>query len=137
MIIYIYNQTKMNIFKLKKKIIKIFDSLEDEKKINIIFVNNKKIKEMNFYYLKKKYATDVLSFENEMDNIFLGDVFVSLEKALEQSLYYGHSFEREVIFLALHGYLHLKGYNDNDKESSEKMNSLQEKILYNFENKKK
>ncbi|TVY12177.1 rRNA maturation RNase YbeY [Candidatus Phytoplasma pini] len=133
MIIKIYNRTKFNIFDLKRILVKIFLFLEEKKKINIIFINNKMIKKMNFYYRKKDYPTDILSFENPIiNNVFLGDIFISLEKVQEQFKNYNHTFEKEIVFLALHGYLHLKGYKDNTSKSLQQMIEIQEYILQKY-----
>src|SRR5690606_41799020 len=75
------------------------------------------------------YATDVISFPNDEDPESFGDIFINLEKAFEQAAEYGHSYEREVGFLAVHGYLHLKGYDHHTPEEEKEMFTLQEEIL--------
>ncbi|MDV3167185.1 MAG: rRNA maturation RNase YbeY [Vigna little leaf phytoplasma] len=128
--IYIHNHTNAKILYLKKILLLIFIPLIKNKILHIIFISNKQMKKMNKYYRKKNCTTDVLSFVNviEGDNS-LGDIFISFPKAKEQALKYGHSLEREIAFLALHGYFHLKGYNDDTDEELKIMLSLQEKIL--------
>ena len=59
----------------------------------------------------------------------LGDIYISLDKARSQAEEYGHSFKREICFLAVHGFLHLLGYDHMTKEDEEEMFSLQELIL--------
>jgi probable rRNA maturation factor len=59
----------------------------------------------------------------------LGDVFICVERALEQAKDYGHSIEREIGFLSVHGYLHLIGYDHMTKEDEKVMFTLQEEIL--------
>jgi probable rRNA maturation factor len=62
--------------------------------------------------------------------VMLGDIVISTERALEQAKEYGHSFTREVCFLAVHSTLHLIGYDHETSEADEKyMNDTQEKIL--------
>jgi len=129
MIIKIHNTTRQKIKNFKKILIKIFDFIEDTKKINIIFINNNKMQEMNFYYRQKNYPTDVLTFPNTNYDDYLGDIFISLTKVFEQAQKIGHSLEREVAFLVIHGYLHLKGYNDDTEESLQEMIDIQEDIL--------
>ena len=100
-----------------------------------IFVCNEMIKEMNYQYRDKNYVTDVLTFEamdegvNLLSGKNLGDVFLSLDKARSQAVEYGHSFEREVCFLAVHGFLHLLGYDHQIPEDELVMNARQEEIL--------
>ncbi|MEZ0180181.1 rRNA maturation RNase YbeY ['Camptotheca acuminata' phytoplasma] len=129
MIIEVYNQTNRNVFDLKQKLHFVFDSLEDDRKMNVIFINNIKMKEMNSFYRKKDYPTDVLSFENVIDDIYLGDVYISLTKASSQARELGKTLIEEVVFLSLHGYLHLKGYKDDTEEELLEMIRIQDEIL--------
>lgn len=107
--------------------------------LSIIFTTNAEIQTINAQYRDKDVATDVISFafaDYEDDIIFddamphmLGEIFISVEKAEEQALEYEHSFERELIFLALHGFLHLLGYDHIEAEEATAMFALQDKIL--------
>jgi len=123
-----FNKTKIKTEEIRKTLNHVFSFVDDDKTMNIVFVSNKKIHEMNLYFRNIDRPTDVLSFEED-DIESLGDIFISLEKALEQSVAYGHSFLREVAFLAVHGYLHLKGYDHKTKEEEKKMIDNQEEIL--------
>ena len=101
---------------------------------NYIFVDNDKIKALNKQYRNKDYATDVLTFEAEENPLFmgkrnLGDVFISLDKMLEQAYEYGHGEVRELSFLAVHGFLHLLGYDHLDEHGEKEMFEKQEAIL--------
>lgn len=88
--------------------------------ISILFCSNKKIKEINKNYRKKDRATDVLSFPYEYGtNKLSGEIVISLEKVREQAEEYGHTYQRELMYVLTHGLLHLLGYdhlNDEDKE---------------------
>ena len=111
-----------------------FEKLTGRLSCNYIFVDNAKIKEMNAQYRGKNYATDVLTFVAEDDHFLslcknLGDVFISVEKMIEQAHIYGHEEVREMSFLALHGFLHLLGYDHLDEEQEKAMNAKQEAIL--------
>ena len=123
-----FNRTKIKTEEIKKTLNHVFSFIDDDKSMNIVFVSNKKIHEMNLYFRSIDRPTDVLSFEED-DIESLGDIFISLEKAQEQSVAYGHSFLREVAFLAVHGYLHLKGYDHMTKEEEQIMIDKQEEIL--------
>ncbi len=96
--------------------------------INIVFVSNEAIQELNKNYRNKDYTTDVLTFPNG-ENSQLGDVIISIEKCEEQSKEYNHSFDRELGFLFVHGVLHTLGYDHQTKEQEEVMTSLQERVL--------
>jgi probable rRNA maturation factor len=125
-----HNQTEVDIKEITKLIRKIFKTIEDEKKMHIIFVDNASIQSINKTYRNIDKPTDVISFPNdEEDDDSLGDIFISIEKAIEQASDYGHSFEREIGFLSVHGYLHLKGYDHHTKEEEKVMFTLQEEIL--------
>ena len=88
--------------------------------VSVTFVNNEQIKELNKQYRDKDTATDVLSFPMGKDGKYdidpntgaqiLGDVVISMEKAVEQAKKYGHSMQREVGYLTAHSVLQLLGY---------------------------
>ena len=59
----------------------------------------------------------------------LGDVVISIEKVEEQAKEYGHSFERELSYMLVHGFYHLMGYDHIEKEDKKKMREKEEKIL--------
>ena len=103
---------------------------------NIILVNNERIHEINKEYRNVDRPTDVISFALEDNseiklegNRVLGDIYISIDKAREQAKEYGHSLLRELSFLAVHGFLHLLGYDHMKKEEEEVMFKLQEEIL--------
>ncbi len=99
--------------------------------ISLSFVNNNEIRELNKKYRGKDYSTDVLSFplDEEIDDIIiLGDIVVSVDKVIEQAEEYNHTFERELIYLIIHGMFHLLGY-DHIKEEDKKIMRLKEKKI--------
>lgn len=128
--IKLYNQTDVEIKEVSKLLKKVFKKVKEKKNMSIIFVSLEQIQELNKNYRQIDKVTDVLSFPNDdPDDKTLGDIFISMDKAKEQAISYGHSFEREVGFLAVHGYLHLLGYDHHTKEDEEKMVFMQESIL--------
>ena len=124
-------------FKVIKKVLKIgLKELEIKKvEFNIIIVDNNYIHDLNKKYRGIDRETDVISFALEDDKTFnpktrvLGDVYISLDKAISQADEYGHSLERELCFLAVHGMLHLLGYDHMTKEEEVVMFSKQEEVL--------
>jgi probable rRNA maturation factor len=99
--------------------------------INIILVNNLQIQKLNEQYRGLNQPTDVLSFDNQDLEDELGDVFISIDKVQSQAKAYGHSFERELAFLTLHGFLHCMGYDHIDQEDEIKMFHIQDDIIGN------
>lgn len=98
------------------------------KEINVVFISNNQIQEMNKQYRNKDYPTDVLTFPNGENNQ-LGDVVISLEKCEEQRIELEHSFERELGFLFIHGVLHTLGYDHQTEDDELEMVQLQNKVL--------
>ena len=104
--------------------------------VSLSFVDNKEIQELNREFRVIDRATDVLSFplltdefDIELEEESLGDIVISLERALEQSLEYDHSFEREVCFLVCHSMFHLLGYDHDTDENTKEMREKEEYIL--------
>ena len=116
------------------------DEKLDNVMFNVIIVDNPKIHEINKEYRGIDRETDVISFALEDDKTFnrtdfriLGDIYISLDKVISQSEEYGHSFKRELFFLALHGLLHLLGYDHMKKEDEIVMFGKQEEILKRYQ----
>lgn len=127
--IILHNQTKEDVSEMSTVLTSIFDKIKQEKNMQLIIVDLKYIKHLNNSYRMINKVTDVLSFINDLDEDSLGDVFISIEQARKQALEYNHSFEREIGFLAVHGYLHLIGYEHANEEDENKMIIEQERIL--------
>ncbi|MEH7084065.1 rRNA maturation RNase YbeY [Neobacillus drentensis] len=115
--------------------------VEEHSEVSVTFVSNERIQEINREYRDKDKPTDVISFameelgEGEMELVgaemprVLGDIIISVPKAIEQAEEYGHSFLRELGFLAVHGFLHLLGYDHMTAEEEKEMFTLQKDIL--------
>lgn len=102
--------------------------------ISMSLVDNEEIQVLNREYRGIDRETDVLSFplDNEFvfgDIIILGDIIISVEKALEQSKEYNHSFLREIIYLTVHSMFHLMGYDHIDEKEKESMRKKEEEVL--------
>ncbi|OEF99725.1 rRNA maturation RNase YbeY [Vulcanibacillus modesticaldus] len=114
----------------------------------ITLVDDEKIHQLNLEYRGVDRPTDVLSFamneqgedefeiiyddqDNELPNI-LGDIIISIPRVIKQAIEYGHSFERELGFLTVHGFLHLIGYDHLTDEEEKVMFAKQEQILGNL-----
>ena len=109
--------------------------------ISVTVTDNIHIHELNREYRGVDRPTDVLSFpmysftDDDMPEegpapVVLGDIVISAERAKEQAVEYGHSFQREISFLTVHSVLHLLGYDHEVSEEAEnEMFSLQDKIM--------
>jgi probable rRNA maturation factor len=111
--------------------------------VALSFVTDEEIKQLNKQYRNLDQPTDVLSFAmqepglDELEVIYdqipviepLGDIIISIPRAIAQSDEYGHSVEREIGFLFVHGFLHLIGYDHEDETAEAEMFAKQELIL--------
>ncbi|MWC27493.1 rRNA maturation RNase YbeY [Paenibacillus sp. MMS18-CY102] len=117
--------------------------------VSLTFVDDEEIHRLNRDFRHVDRPTDVLSFamqedgEDEPEIVFevesedeqdpfsgmFGDIIISTERALAQSEEYGHSLEREIGFLFVHGFLHLIGYDHQDEEGEAEMTAKQEAVL--------
>ncbi|MBF1690557.1 rRNA maturation RNase YbeY [Streptococcus sanguinis] len=125
---------------------------KENKEMAVTFVSNTRSHELNLEYRDTDRPTDVISLEYkpELDiavdeedlldhpelaemledfDAYIGELFISVDKAREQAEEYGHSFEREMGFLAVHGFLHINGYDHYTPEEEAEMFGLQEEIL--------
>lgn len=120
------------------------EGLTGETEVSITFMSDEDIQEVNKEYRGIDAPTDVISFaleelaEGEVAIIvegmptILGDIIIAVPTARRQAEDYGHSFKREIGFLALHGLLHLLGYDHMTADEEKKMFSRQEAILQSF-----
>ncbi len=112
------------------------EGLTDNYEISVSYVDNNEIKDLNREYRGIDRETDVLSFP--MDDSFrvptpiLGDIIISIEKAYEQSLDYGHSLDREIAYLTAHSMFHLMGYDHMNDEEKEIMRNKEKCVMKNL-----
>lgn len=121
------------------------EGIKSESEVSILLVDNDYIKNLNLNYRKKNTPTDVLSFAMR-DKVagdisinlanrkeLLGDIVISIEMAQYQAKDFGHSLEREIGYLTVHGILHLLGYDHKTKEDKALMRAEEENILKTFD----
>ena len=142
--IEIFNQTNVDIPELETVLKVLYSAIEKEKlekiNFNLIIVDNEYIHKLNRDYRNIDRETDVITFaledEDSMilpDNMrVLGDIYISLDKAKSQAEEYGHSFLREICFLAVHGFYHLLGYDHMTPEDEKVMFGKQEEVLSSY-----
>ena len=122
-----------------------YEGMENDVEVSVTFVDDEGIRELNKKFRNMDKPTDVLSFplldyEGESDEPFfdelchnLGDIVISLERAMAQANEFGHSFEREVAFLTAHSMLHLLGYDhelsdEDDADMRRRQNAIMERL---------
>lgn len=138
---------KNTIDKIFGQALRLTDNDVDDVAVGLCFVDEKQIQDLNsrhrsinkvtdvlsFPFLQMDYKKDKLSdFEAERDPdgmLYLGDIYICKRVAKKQAKEYGHSFKREVCFLALHGLLHLLGYDHIEKDDEAVMQRTANQIL--------
>lgn len=118
------------------------EEVPDCAEVSITFVSDEAIQEINYEYRGKNFPTDVISFaleemgegeiaivRDEEMPLILGDIIISVDTAKRQAIEYEHPLEREIGFLALHGFLHLLGYDHETEEEETLMFRRQKEIL--------
>jgi probable rRNA maturation factor len=128
--------------KLKRLPMRDLDDMSRRGSLSLVLVSDRKIRELNRQWRGKDYATDVLSFPLAVDErgVFeraeqseetweIGELIISMEKAAEQAAQYGHSNERELAFLFVHGFLHILGFDHITKAQEKEMFARQSEIL--------
>lgn len=118
-----------------------YEGFEIPCEVSVSIVDNEEIHQINRQFRDIDRATDVLSFPlltyeegeipdlNEKEELLLGDIIISLERAREQAEEYGHSLKREIAFLTAHSMLHLLGYDHMEEEEEKEMFAKQREIL--------
>ena len=130
------------ICKVIKRCFEIEDLLNSNLYVNIILTTPENIRKFNKQYRDIDKETDVLSFpmfeKEEINNMIengnkiedtLGDVMISIPRVSEQAIEYGHSFERELSYMLIHGFYHLMGYDHMEEEEKKVMREKEEVVL--------
>ncbi|MBU4256942.1 rRNA maturation RNase YbeY [Patescibacteria group bacterium] len=131
--IEINNKTKSRIdLNLVKKIADNFLKTHKNRncEVSIAFVGDRVIRKLNRNYRKIDKVTDVLSFPGE--GIFLGEVIIDYAQIKRQAREFGSSVNDELVFILVHGLLHLIGYDDKTERGAKEMERLGEKFILNF-----
>lgn len=110
---------------------------QERTEISVTFVEGEEIRNLNREYRDTDKVTDVLSFPQfddldeipEIGEICLGDVVICKDRALEQAEEFGHSFEREIIYLFTHSILHLLGYDHMEEDEKKEMRQREEEVM--------
>lgn len=127
--IKIYNQSTLK-FLPKTALIKMLNNLFGEQKVdlfsvNVIYLNDSEIQKINMQFLGHDYPTDVISFDLEGGKSLDGEIYIGVETAARQAEEYKVSLKNEILRLAVHGALHLVGYDDAGTEQRSEMHRLE------------
>ena len=114
-----------------------YENIFEKVEVSLLFIDNDEIRELNKEHRGVNLPTDVLSFPMyddisealEEEYLYLGDIVISCEKAIEQAKDFGHSVEREIGYLTVHSVLHLLGYDHMNEEDKAIMREKEEEIL--------
>ncbi len=123
---------RVNTRKIKDLVKNVLKAEKKDAELNIVFTDNKKIKEMNRTFLGHNYATDVLSFayhETDYRDGVTGEIIISVEMALKLAKKHEYPAEGEIALYLIHGLLHLLGYDDKRKSDAKKMHQREWEIL--------
>lgn len=114
------NTSKFKVKDLRKKKIWLNSISKNEGKdigsLNFLFVDDKEMLKYNKKYLQHESYTDIITFDNSLNNKIAGDIVICLERVNENAKYYQVSYNYELERVMAHGLLHLLGYNDKNKE---------------------
>lgn len=130
--ISVFNESEFSKLPQKKiiEVINITAALENCKdfELKVIYVTSEEILRINNEFLKHDYETDVITFNLEEDKID-GEIYICVKVAKEQSIEYNVSLENELKRLAVHGFLHLLGYEDNTEDAKKIMSDKENNYI--------
>lgn len=131
----LHPEKKVKLKSIKNLALKILTREKKRQNLNIILTDDKYITRLNRKFLKKNRTTDVLSFGMREDkkmipeSDLLGEIYISLDRAEKQANDFHHSLQKEIKALAVHGLLHLLGYDHKNRKQSELMRKKEENYL--------
>ena len=130
------NTSKFKVKDLRKKKIWLNSISKNEGKdigsLNFLFVDDKEMLKYNKKYLQHESYTDIITFDNSLNNKIAGDIVISLERVNENAKYYQVSYNYELERVMAHGLLHLLGYKDKNKEEKKIIRKKENYYLKNL-----
>lgn len=132
-----YDNTDFRIRSWKKIKVLLDKVISEEGKVsgdlNFIITNDVSLREINKQFLQHNYFTDVISFDNSVENVVSGEVYLSVDRVKINSVNYNVSFRQEVLRVMVHGVLHLCGYDDSTEVERKHMKSREDYWLTVFD----
>ena len=141
MTILIENRQKritINRRQIRRSLVRLLKRLHlEDRELSLLLVDNEEIREINRLYLGRDNPTNVISFAmsegdyGDVNPLLLGDIIISVEKALSEGEASGNSFKESLEFLMIHGLLHLLGYDHEtgDKEDTRRMQDKEDELF--------
>jgi probable rRNA maturation factor len=102
--------------------------------IHVVFLTDAEIKQLHYTYLQQDTVTDVMTFNLNDYGAIEGEIYISAQRALDQSRDYAVPFEQEICRLVIHGCLHLAGYTDRDRINRKKMKQKEDALVERYNN---
>ncbi len=132
----LYNAENVNKPKLKFRVVSIwlkqvvlkFGCIHGD--LNYIFCSDEYLKEINSKYLNHDYYTDIVTFDYREGNVVSGDMFISVDRVIENSGVFQCNIEDEFLRVIVHGVLHLLGLNDNSESEKISMRENENECIY-------
>ena len=127
-----YRTSITNTLKLARHV--LFAEQRTNVQCSIVYINDRRMRELNQRYLHKHRTTDVLTFPLHQEGArgIAGEVYISLDQARRQAKYYKATAKSETARLVIHGVLHLIGYEDRTKRQKTRMKKLEDRYLLNY-----
>lgn len=100
--------------------------------LNIVFLDDRRIKKINAKFLGHRWATDVITFPLELDPAVEAEVYISVETARSNARTYGVSLRSEIARLLIHAVLHLSGYDDTSASAADRMKQREDELVRGF-----
>lgn len=132
-------RSKINLI-LVKKVVEFFLKYykKTSKTISLAFVGDGKMKELNNQYRQKNKTTDVLAFpEGKKEEVFLGEIIINYSQIRRQAKKFSETAEEELIFILMHGLLHLIGYEDSTEKGAQEMKTVGTELVNRFKKENK
>ena len=102
----------------------------EEGEVNYIFCDDVYLHKLNMEFLKHDTLTDIISFDNSMGKLINGDIYISIERIVENAKDYKVSFSEELQRVMIHGVLHCLGFKDKTEEDQKEMTIQENKALF-------
>ncbi len=140
--LYTFTKEEVN-FRLIDKLLIISwleNSVRNEKRLSgeiaFIFCSDKYLLNINKKFLKHNYYTDIITFDYTVKKVISGDIYISINRVLDNAKEFKATFQNELLRVMIHGVLHLCGYTDKTKANARKMRLKEDYYLSLYPNKK-
>lgn len=95
----------------------------------MIFTDDERLRELNRDFLSRDYLTDIITFDYSQKGMISGDLFISIERVIENAAKYSVTVEEELLRIIVHGFLHMAGYKDASKIEKSRMRVKENQYL--------